>query len=143
MTAYAWSVFEEIIRYLKNMAIDNKKCVLQDHLNAMAPTVGKRMYSQELIVRAFQYFATSRSLYSQLRIDYQLPSIKTLTRITLKVSALNEICFMRSVFNTVKENQRQCVIMQDEIYVKKCCYIMVELCLEERLMILNPSQKLY
>ena len=143
MTAYAWSVFEEIIRYLKNMAIDNKKCVLQDHLSAMAPTVGKRMYSQELIVRAFQYFATSRSLYSQLRIDYQLPSIKTLTRITLKVSALNEICFMRSVFNTVKENQRQCVIMQDEIYVKKCCYIMEELCLEERLMIFNPSQKLY
>ena len=114
MTAYAWSVFEEIIRYLKNMAIDNKKCVLQDHLSAMAPTVGKRMYSQELIVRAFQYFATSMSLYNQLRIDYQLPSIKTLTRITLKVSALNETCFMRSVFNTVKENQRQCVIMQDE-----------------------------
>ena len=26
---------------------------------------------------------------------------------------------MRSVFNTVKENQKQCVIMQDEIYVKK------------------------
>ena len=26
---------------------------------------------------------------------------------------------MPSVFNTVKENQKQCVIMQDEIYVKK------------------------
>ena len=26
---------------------------------------------------------------------------------------------MRSVFNTVKENQKQCVIMQDEIYVQK------------------------
>ena len=26
---------------------------------------------------------------------------------------------MRSVFITVKENQKQCVIMQDEIYVKK------------------------
>ena len=85
----------------------------------MTPTVGKRMYSQELIVRAFQYFAISRNLYNRLRIDYQLPSIKTLTRITSKVSALNETCFMRSVFNTVKENQKQCVIMQDEIYVKK------------------------
>ena len=47
---------------------------------------------------------------------------------------------MRSVFNTLKENQKQCVIIQDEIYVKKCCYIMEELCLEERLMILNPLQ---
>ena len=45
---------------------------------------------------------------------------------------------MRSVFNTLKENQKQCVIIQDEIYVKKYCYVMGELCLEEQLMILNP-----
>ena len=119
MTVHAWSVFEEIIRYLKNMEIDNKKCVFQEHLSAMAPTVGKRMYSQELTVRAFQYFATSRSSYNRLRIDYQLPPIKILTRITLKESTLNETCFIRSAFNTVKENQKQCVTMQDEIYVKK------------------------
>ena len=138
MTAHAWSVLEEIIRYLKNMEIDNKECVLQEHLSTMAPTVGKIMYSQELTVRVFQYFATSRSLYNRFRIDYQLPSIKTLTRIRSKVSALNETYFMRSVFSTLKENQKQCVIIQDEIYVQKCCYIMEELCLEERLMILNP-----
>ena len=120
-------VLEEIIRILKkSIEVDNKKCVLQGHLSAMAPTVGKRMYSQELTVRTFQYFATSRSLYNQLRIDYQLPSIKTLTRITSKVSALIETYFMRSVFNTLKENQKQCVIMQNEIYVKKKkkCYMM-------------------
>ena len=104
MTVHTWSVFEKIIRYLKSMEIDNKKCVLQEHLSAMAPTVGKKMYSQELVVRAFQYFPTSRGLYNRRRIDYQLPSIKTLTRITSKVSALNETCFMRSVFNAAKEN---------------------------------------
>ena len=118
MTAHAWSVLEEIIRYLKNMEIDNKKCVLQGHLHAMARTVGKRIYSQEFIVRVFQYFATSRSLHNRLRIDYQSRYIKTLTRITSKVSVLNETRFMRSIFNTLKENQKQCVIMQDEIYVK-------------------------
>ena len=62
MAVHVWSVLEEITRYLKNIEIDHKKCVLQPHLSAMAPTVGKTMYSQELIVRAFQYFATSRSL---------------------------------------------------------------------------------
>ena len=107
MTVHAWSVLEEIIRYLKNMEIDNKKCVLQEHLSAMTPTVGKRVYSQELILRAFQYFATSRSLYNRLRINNQLPSIKTLTRITSKVSALNKTYFMRSVFNALKENRKQ------------------------------------
>ena len=138
MIVHAWSVLEEITRYLKNMEIDNKDCVLQEHLSAMAPTVGKIMYSQELTVRAFQYFATSRSLYNRFRIDCQLPSIKTLTRIISKVSALNETCFIRSVFSTLKKRKKQCVIIQDEIYVKKYCYIMEELCLEERLMILNP-----
>ena len=115
------------------MQIDNKTCVLQEHLSAMAPTVGKRIYSQQLIVREFQYFATSSILHNRLRIDYQLPYINTLTRTTSKVSGLNGQCFMRSVFNTLKENQKQCVIMQYEIYVKKCCYIMEELFLEERL----------
>ena len=62
MTVHGWSVLGEIIRYLKNMKINNKKCVLQQHLSAMVPAVGKIIYSQELIARAFQYFATSRSL---------------------------------------------------------------------------------
>ena len=39
----------------------------------MAPTVTvKQIYSQELIVQALQYFALSRSLYNQFRIDCQL-----------------------------------------------------------------------
>ena len=29
---------------------------------------------------------------------------------------------MRSIFNTLKENQKQCVIMQDEICVRKMLY---------------------
>ena len=72
----------------------------------MAPTAGERMYSQELIVRAFQYFATSRSLYNRLRTDYQLPSIKTLTRITYKVSALNESC-LRVAFSTPSKKAKK------------------------------------
>ena len=46
------------------MEIDNKKFVLQEHPSAIESKVGKKMYSQELIVRVFQYFATSRSLYN-------------------------------------------------------------------------------
>ena len=54
MTTHAWSIFEEIIRYLKNMEIDNKKKDLQDHLSAAASTViGMKMYGQKLIERAF------------------------------------------------------------------------------------------
>ena len=78
------------------------------------------MYDPDIIIRAFQYFATSRTLYHKLRIDYQLPSVQTLTKITSKVAKLDETAFGRSVFNAVKdEKQRMCVVLQDEVYVKK------------------------
>ena len=78
MTDHTWSVLEEIVRYLKIMEIDNKKCVLQEHLRAMAPTVGKRMSSQELIVRAYQYFETARGLYNRLRTIISYRALKHL-----------------------------------------------------------------
>ena len=40
------------------MKIGNKRRVLESHPSAIAPSViGNRMFSQELIVRALQYFA--------------------------------------------------------------------------------------
>ena len=125
------------------MLIGNKKGALQEYLWAMAPTViAKRIYCQELIVKAFQFFATSRSLFNRPRIDCQLQCLKSVIRITSKVSTSNETYLMSGVFKTVEENQTQCLIIIDEIYVEKCCF-MGGLCLEERLMILNPLQKLY
>ena len=81
--------------------------------------VGKPVYSCEVIIRAFEYFATSRCLYNRLRKDYQLPSIPTLTRITSKVSKLNESSFLNNVFKSVEENQKICIILHDEVYIKK------------------------
>ena len=124
------------------MLIGNKKGALQEYLWAMAPTViAKRIYCQELIVKAFQFFATS-SLFNRPRIDCQLQCLKSIIRITSKVSTLNETYLMSGVFKTVEENQTPCLIIIDEIYVEKCCF-MGGLCLEKRLMILNPLQKLY
>ena len=115
-----WSIFEEIIRYLNQMTLNNRQTVIQQQIDSMTPqTVGKSIYSQEMIVRAFQYFAMSRTLYNRLRIDYQLPSVKTLTRITSKVSKSNEKQFLQGIFSSLPENQRLCVLLHDEIYVKK------------------------
>ena len=52
------------------MEIDNVKCLLQEHHSAKAPTFERKMYNQELIVRAFQYFGISRRLYYRPRTDY-------------------------------------------------------------------------
>ena len=40
--------------------------------------VGDKKYKAETIIRAFEYFARSRTLYKRLREDYELPNIPTL-----------------------------------------------------------------
>ena len=72
-----------------------------------AKSVGKCLYSPDTIVRAFKYFATSRTLYYRLREDFQLPSVETLKRITSRISKLDEL-FTNSVFKTIDENKRLC-----------------------------------
>ncbi|GFO33316.1 transposable element p transposase [Plakobranchus ocellatus] len=81
--------------------------------------VGKPLYTSDIIMRAFQFFATSRCLYERLRHDFQLPSAQTLTRITSKVGKLDECTFSGAVFKTLEERQRLCVLLRDEVYVKK------------------------
>ena len=72
-----------------------------------------------MIVRAFEYFCTARSLYHRLREDFKLPSIQTLTRITSRVSKLTEGTFLYRVFRNLTGMQKLCIILHDEIYVKK------------------------
>lgn len=83
------------------------------------PVVGKPVYSPETIIRAFEYFTTSRALYQRLRIDFQLPSVQTLTRITSKVAKLDEETFSKAVFQNLEERQNLCVVLQDKVYVNK------------------------
>ena len=77
-TIKSWSILDEAVRFLTAMEFDNRKTVLHQHVLSMIPrTVGTKNYSPEIIVRAFEYFSTSRSLYNELRDDYQLPSVTT------------------------------------------------------------------
>ena len=109
-----------MIRFLNSLETENKKEVIQQQMKAMsAKTFGTKIYGPEIIIRAFEYFATSGSLHNRPSIDYQLPSVSMLTRITSKVSKLSETTFLHGVFKCLKENQKLCVLMHDEIYVKK------------------------
>ena len=116
-----WSKFEEALNFLSSREADNNKMiVLQEQFAAMAPQkIGHPIYSHKFIVRAFEYFATSRSLYNRLRVDYKLPSVQTLTRITSKVSKVDEGFFLKKVFSSVEEEQKLCFLLHDEVYVKK------------------------
>ena len=75
-------------------------------------------YPTEMITRCFEYFAISRAVYSRLCKDYQLPSVRTLTRITSKFSSFTDTQFISKFFGKLPKLKRKCVILIDEVYVK-------------------------
>jgi len=110
-----WSKFKEVLRYLNLLTPNNKEIVMNEQVNSMNTS----KYSLSVIIRAFEYFATSRTLYKKLRDDFKLPSIRTLTRITSRVSKSDDNLFLKQVFDNLSDSQRTCIILHDEVYVKK------------------------
>ena len=85
----------------------------------MTPQViGKKIYEPSILVRSFEYFVRSRSLYNRLRYDYRLPSSKTLTILTSKTAKLSDLSFLSEVFTNMERKQRKCIVLVDEVYVK-------------------------
>ena len=72
--------------------------------------VGEKKYSVETIIRAFEYFALSRSPYNRLREDFELPSVRTITRITSRVNKLDNNLYIQKVFQNLNdERQKTCI----------------------------------
>ena len=91
-----------MIRHLSELEMTHKKKILFDQLFVTDKKGGnEKLYSPEMTTRVFEYFATSRSLYSRLQQDFQLPSIRTLTRITSKVGKAAETEFLASIFKNL------------------------------------------
>lgn len=109
------------IHYLDSLTMDHKKNVISEQISSMDSLtyVGEKKYAADMIARAFEYFATSRSLYSRLRDDFELPSITLLTKLTSKVGNLEDNEFLQSYFQHCTDpRQRNVVLIIDEIYVK-------------------------
>ena len=79
----------------------------------------RKLYTPEVLVRAFSYYAVSRSLYQRLRKDYQLPSVSTLARITSSSTKSSSSEFLKTVFEATENTRKPCVLLHDEVYIKK------------------------
>ena len=99
-----------MIRYLSELEMTHKKKILFNQL-FVTDKKGGNEKSREMTTRAFEYFATSQSLYSQLQQDFQLPSIRTLIRITSKVGKVAETEFSASIFKNLSPCQRRCIVL--------------------------------
>ena len=108
---------------MRNSEFTRHQTVLQEQIESMKPPqIGKKLYSPQVLMRAFGYFSQSRLLYSRLRSDFKLPSIKTLTNISSKVNNNSDRTFINETMTAVKPNQRKCIVMADEVYVKQCLF---------------------
>jgi hypothetical protein len=115
-----WSTLDETIRFLHSKEPTSQVDVLKQQVAAMSCVpVGQTVYHPEIMVRAFEYFATSRALYNRLKDDYKLPSVRTLTRVTSKVSKIHDANFIKRVFDALVEEKRHCILLFDEVYLKK------------------------
>ena len=115
-----WCQLDEILHYLKSSEKSHKQTTLLQQAESLGniSSVCKQKSSPEIIVRAFEYFARSQSLYNQLRNDFELPSIATLTRMTSKVAYFDGNTFLRTVFSKLNTRQKTCMQLIDEVYVK-------------------------
>ena len=78
----------------------------------------EQKYTPEMIVRGSENFGKSRSCYKLLRNNYELPSKSTLTRLTSKVSNIEDNLFLRSVFQNLNDGQKSCILLIHEVFVK-------------------------
>ena len=115
-----WGIIINVINHLNNLKISQKVKVLSEDIDSLSNinVVGKKVYSMDTILRAFEYFATSRATYKRFVQDYQLPSVRLLQHITSQTKTSSDSEFIEKVFKNLTEKQRQCILLVDEIHVK-------------------------
>ena len=67
---------------------------------------------------AFCYFALSRTAYSRFCQDLELPSISTLTRLTLSAKSYDDVTYYSKIFLNFTDQQKTCILPLDEVHVK-------------------------
>ena len=114
-----WSILDEIIRYLSHKESCHKIDIIMEQHSITGKSNGnKYLYSTDTITRAFEYYATSRTLYKRLCDDFQLPNIVLLQRLTSKCSKKDDEQYITSILNELKSYQKRCIVLLDEVYVK-------------------------
>ena len=58
------------------MAFDHKKNIMSQQFLAMAPKMVGIKYSSDIVISAFRYYATARTLYNRLKGNFQFSNIR-------------------------------------------------------------------
>ena len=129
-----WSRIQESVRFLKDKQASNKKIVLAEHVAALGCTkVGEKKYEPTTLVRAFEYFALSRTSYRQFRDDFELPRISTLTRLTSAIKNLDDNDYLHNMFFCLRDVRKKIAFYcWMKFMLNLLCNTMVVLSLEKQ-----------
>lgn len=105
-----------VINYDATWNIKNNFLIRQVELSSKPI---RHSYSVDDIMFAMDLLSKSRTIYNDLLKVLVLPSIRQLQRFTSSVDKLSDVSFLNEIFGNLLEQQRRCVILLDEIYVKQ------------------------
>ena len=89
MHVYEW-------KYVKS---DSFKRIMLCHHKALEQNI-----MIAILIREFEYFVISWSLYNRLQDDFKLPTMKTLSALTLKVKKFDDFNFLGDKFCKISES---------------------------------------
>ncbi|GFS04944.1 transposable element P transposase [Elysia marginata] len=110
---------EEIVRHTSTVNVEDKKLAfLRRAIMLLNSKKNSRIYSVIDLTLAFSWVSKSRVLTQHLRECLQLPSLNTILKLTSIARNLEDSSLFQSVFSSVEDRQRGCILIIDEGYVK-------------------------
>ena len=99
-------------KILKNFTSSQKHNILHEQAASMDfKNVNERKYSNATIVRAFCYFALSRTAYRRFGENFELPSISTLIRLTSFSKSYDNVAYYSKLLLNLTDQQKTCILL--------------------------------
>ena len=99
-------------KIFKNFTSSQKQNILHEQAALMDfKNVDERKYSNATIVRAFCYFALSRTAYRRFGENFELPSISTLIRLTSFSKSYDDVAYYFKLLLNLTDQQKTCILL--------------------------------
>lgn len=110
------SEVEAAVNYLRNYEeFDDRQAFALRQVQL----VNDKQFTTSDFVTALRLRGVGSSHYNLMREYLVLPGLRTLRALTARVASLDDVSFLKCIFDALKPEQRHCSLLFDEVYVKR------------------------
>ena len=113
-----FSTGENFFNCLINDKSDSKLAIYVKHQIDLLNETNNTPFFIEDISDALHLYSKSRSVHFELVEKQVLPSVCQLQRMACQLNKLEDTEYLKMIFNKLKEFQKFCFILADEVYIK-------------------------